>query len=44
MKNVVQELKVEVETIKKTQREAVLELENLEKRSGIMDESINNRI
>lgn len=44
LKNVVQELKVEVETIKKTQREAVLELENLEKRSGIMDESINNRI
>jgi hypothetical protein len=35
---------VEVETIKKTQMEANLEMENLEKRSGITDVSITNRI
>jgi hypothetical protein len=41
---VVQDLKVEVETIKKTQIEATLEMENLGKRSGATDASINNRI
>jgi hypothetical protein len=35
---------VEVETIKKTQMEANLEMENPGKRSGIRDVSINNRI
>jgi hypothetical protein len=35
---------VEVETIKKTQMEANLEIENLGKRSGITDVSITNRI
>jgi hypothetical protein len=35
---------LEVETIKKTQMEANLEVENLEKRSGITDVSISNRI
>jgi len=40
----VQDLKVEVETIKKTQMEANLEMENLGKRSGITDVSITNRI
>jgi hypothetical protein len=35
---------VEVETIKKTQMEANLELGNLGKRSGITDVSITNRI
>jgi hypothetical protein len=35
---------VEVETIKKTQMEANLEMENLEKRSGVTDVSITNRI
>ena len=35
-----QDLKVEVETIKKTQVEANLEMENLGKRSGITDISI----
>jgi hypothetical protein len=40
----IQDLKVEVETIKKTQMEADLEMENLRKRSGITDVSIINRI
>ena len=35
---------MEVETIKKTQMEANLEMENLGKRSGITDVSITNRI
>jgi uncharacterized coiled-coil protein SlyX len=35
---------VEVETVKKTQMAANLEMENLEKRSGITDVSITNRI
>ena len=39
-----QDLKVEVETIKKSQREAILDLENLGKKSGVMDASIDNRI
>jgi predicted nucleic acid-binding Zn-ribbon protein len=38
------DLKVEVETIKKTQVEANLKMENLEKRSGTADVSITNRI
>jgi predicted nucleic acid-binding Zn-ribbon protein len=40
----VQDLKMEVETIKKSQMEATLEMENLGKRSGATDASINNRI
>ena len=40
----VQNLKVGVETIKKTQMEANMEMENLEKRSGITDVSITKRI
>jgi uncharacterized coiled-coil protein SlyX len=40
----IQDLKVEVETIKKTQMESNLEMENLGKRSGITDVSIANRI
>jgi predicted nucleic acid-binding Zn-ribbon protein len=40
----VQDLKVGVETIKKTQMEANLKMENLEKRSGITDVSITDRI
>ena len=35
---------MEVETIKKSQRETTLELENLGKRSGLIDASITNRI
>jgi methyl-accepting chemotaxis protein len=44
LNKVIQDLKVEVETIKKTQMEANLEMENLGKRSGITVESITNRI
>ena len=40
----VQDIKMEVETIRKTQMEATLEMENLGKRSGITDISITNRI
>ena len=40
----IQDLKVERETIKKTQMEVNLEMENLGKRSGITDVSITNRI
>jgi predicted nucleic acid-binding Zn-ribbon protein len=39
-----QDLKMELETIKKSQRETTLELENLGKRSGIIEASIINRI
>jgi hypothetical protein len=35
LNKVIQDLKVEVETIKKTQMEAILEMENLGKMSGI---------
>jgi hypothetical protein len=35
---------MENETIKKSQRETTLELENLGKRSGVVDETITNRI
>jgi hypothetical protein len=39
-----QDLKLERETIKKTQMEATLEMENLGKRTGTTDTSITNRI
>jgi hypothetical protein len=35
---------MEVETMKKTQRETTLEIETLEKKSGTIDVSISNRI
>jgi hypothetical protein len=35
---------MEIETIKKSQRETNLELENLGKRSGVIDASITKRI
>ena len=35
---------MEEETIKKSQRETTLDIENLGKKSGIMDTSFNNRI
>jgi hypothetical protein len=41
---VIKDTKVEIETIKKTQMEANLEMENLGKGSGIIDVSITNRI
>jgi predicted nucleic acid-binding Zn-ribbon protein len=40
----IQHLKMEIETIKKSQRETTLEIENLGKRSGAIDASITNRI
>jgi predicted nucleic acid-binding Zn-ribbon protein len=40
----IQDLKGEVETIKKTQRETTLEIETLGKKSGTIDVSISNRI
>jgi predicted nucleic acid-binding Zn-ribbon protein len=40
----IQDLKMEVETIKKSQRETTLERENLEQKSGAIDASITNRI
>jgi hypothetical protein len=40
----IQDLKMEVETIKKTQRETILEREILGKKSGTIDVSISNRI
>jgi prefoldin subunit 5 len=44
MNKAIQDLKLEIETIKKSQRETTLELENLGKRSGVIDASITNRI
>ena len=40
----IKDLKIEVETIRKTQRETTLEIEILGKKSGTVDASINNRI
>jgi hypothetical protein len=40
----IQDLKMEIETIYKSQRETTLELENLGKRSGVIDVNITNRI
>ena len=44
MKKTIQDLKLEIETIKKSQRETTLEMENLGKRSGVIDASITNRV
>ena len=40
----IQDLKIEVETIKKSQRETTLETEILGKKSGTIDASIRNRM
>jgi hypothetical protein len=40
----IQNLKMEVETIKKTKKETTLEIEILGKRSGVIDVIISNRI
>jgi predicted nucleic acid-binding Zn-ribbon protein len=40
----IQDLKLEIETIRKSQRGLTLELENLGKRSGVIDASITNKI
>ena len=44
LNKIIQDLKMEVETIKKTQRETILEIEILGKKSRITDVSISNRI
>jgi chromosome segregation ATPase len=44
MNNTILDLKREVDTIKKTQSEATLEIETLGKKSGTIDASISNRI
>jgi hypothetical protein len=43
-KPTIQDLKMELETIKKPQRETILKRENLGKRSGVKNSSISNRI
>jgi predicted nucleic acid-binding Zn-ribbon protein len=40
----IQDLKMETKSIKKSQRETTLEIENLGKISGVIDASITNRI
>jgi prefoldin subunit 5 len=40
----IQDLKKEVDTIKKIQSEAMLEIETLGKKSGTIDANISNRI
>jgi predicted nucleic acid-binding Zn-ribbon protein len=40
----IQDLKVEIETINKSQRETTLEIENLKKRPGVINASITNTI
>jgi chromosome segregation ATPase len=40
----IQDLKMEVETMKKSQRETTLEIETLGKKSGTIDANISNRI
>ena len=44
MNKTILDLKREVNTIKKTQSEAMLEIETLGKESGTIDASISNRI
>jgi chromosome segregation ATPase len=44
LKTTIQDLKMEVETMKKTQRETSLEIETLGNKSGTIDVSISNRI
>jgi predicted nucleic acid-binding Zn-ribbon protein len=41
---IIQDLKVEIEPIKKPQRETTLKIENLRKRIGVIDANITNRI
>jgi predicted nucleic acid-binding Zn-ribbon protein len=44
MNKTIQDLKMELETIKKSQEETSPEIDNLGKRSGAIDVSITNRI
>ena len=43
MNKAIQDLKMKTETIKKTQREATLEIENLGKISGVINTSVSKR-
>jgi hypothetical protein len=43
MNETIQDIKMELETIKKSQRETMLKLENLGMRSGVIYGSITNR-
>jgi chromosome segregation ATPase len=40
----IQDLEVEIETVKKSKRETTLDIENLGKRSRVIDASITNRV
>jgi hypothetical protein len=44
LNKITQDLKIAVKTVKKSQRETTLEIENLGKRSGVIDASTTNRI
>ena len=44
MNKAIQDLKVKIETMKKSQKEASLEMERIEKKSGTTDAGITNRI
>ena len=44
MNKTFKDLKMEIEPIKKTQKEVILEMENLGKISGIIDTNITNKI
>jgi predicted nucleic acid-binding Zn-ribbon protein len=44
MNKMIQDLKMEIETVKKSQRETTLELKNLGKKTGVIDASITKRI
>ena len=44
MNKTIQDLKMEVEIMKKTERETTLEIETLGKKSGNIDVSLSNRI
>jgi hypothetical protein len=44
MNKIVQDLKMEIEEIKKTQTEAILEIDNLRKRTGTIDITITSRM
>jgi hypothetical protein len=44
MNKTIQDLKIEVKTMEKTQRETTVEIENLGKKSGTIDVSISNKI
>jgi len=43
LKKTIQDLKMKIETIKKAQKVTTLEIENLVKKSGVMDASITYR-